>query len=161
MLNTKKAPALAIMGREGTSAGASKGVWENSISSSVFWEPHPLGKSYQKATRQGGDYGAACENMYPCDTAGGLTHGRGWGMLKVPKNVRGVAIAVSSSPTMKKVLPAYSACLAAGVFIGRLVHIGGIITSGTREGPAVSNGLGSVVISPLLFNPKLSEVPHD
>ena len=85
MLNTKKAPALAVMGREGTSAGASKGVWENSISSSVFWEPHPLGKSYQKATRQGGDYGAACENMYPCDTAGGLTHGRGWGMLKVPK----------------------------------------------------------------------------
>lgn len=93
---------------------------------------------------------------HPREKAGSedLTAGCLSATVKAPKNVRGVAIAVSSSPTMKKVLPAYSACLAAGVSIGRLAYIGGIITSGTREGPAVSNGLGSVVIPPLFFNPK-------
>ena len=82
------------------------------------------------------------------------------GKVGFPKNVRGVAIAVSSSPTVKKVLPAYSAVEALTISSGRLSHIGGIITSRTREGLAVSDRLGSVVIPPLLFNPKLSEVPH-
>ena len=82
------------------------------------------------------------------------------GMVGFPKSVRGVAIAVSSSPTVKKVLPAYSAVEALTISSGRLSYIGGIITSRTREGLAVSDRLGSVVIPPLLFNPKLSEVPH-
>lgn len=136
MLKIRKTPTLAVMGRGEGSAGASKGEWENSTRSSLAWE------GFTSAKR------------------GGLTHGWCWGMVKAPKIVRGVAIAVSSSPTMKKVLPAYSACLAAGVFIGRLVHIGGIITSGTREGPAVSDRLGSVVIPPLFLIPNCQRFPH-
>ena len=64
-------------------------------------------------------------------------------------------------PNGEESIAAYSAVEAPAVSSGRLSHIGGIITSGTREGPAVSDRLGSVVIPPLLFNPKLSEVPHD
>lgn len=90
----------------------------------------------------------------------GLTSAGVSGKVSFPKSVRGVAIAVSSSPTVKKVLPAYSAVEALTISSGRLSHIGGIITSRTREGLAVSDRLGSVVIPPLLFNPKLSEVPH-
>lgn len=161
MLNTKKAPALAVMGKEGTSAGASKGVWENSISSSVFWEPHPLGKSYQKATRQGGDYGAACENMYPCDTAGGLTHGYLSATVEIPNLARRNK-RLSCLPRTGKSLVAYSAHHAAGVSIGRFVHIGRVTRLGFREGPAASLRPGSVL--PCLFSfktPKFSEVPHD
>ena len=93
-------------------------------------------------------------------TGEGLTSAGVSGKVGFPKSVRGVAIAVSSSPTVKKVLPAYSAVEALTISSGRLSHIGGIITSRTREGLAVSDRLGSVVIPPLLFNPKLSEVPH-
>jgi len=83
-------------------------------------------------------------------------------ILSFPKNVRGVAIAVSLSPTVKKVLPAHSANFRAPsgiVSIGWCVSIGRPATSGTREGPAVSNGLGSVVWSASFFNPKPFEVP--
>ena len=83
-------------------------------------------------------------------------------ILSFPKNVRGVAIAVSLSPTVKKVLPAHSANFRAPsgiVSIGWRVSIGRPATSGTREGPAVSNGLGSVVWSASFFNPKPFEVP--
>ena len=149
MLNIKKAPTLAAL-IKGTSAGAQEGM-SNSIRSSAVREVPARVNSYQKATCQG-----------PIVVYGGLSCLTERGLSETviyPKNVRGVAIAVSSSPTVKKVLPAYSACLAAGVFIGRLVHIGEIATSGTCEGPAVSNGLGSVVISPLFFNPKPFEVP--
>ena len=83
-------------------------------------------------------------------------------ILSFPKTVRGVAIAVSPSPTVKKVLPAHSANFRAPsgiVSIGWRVSIGRPATSGTREGPAVSNGLGSVVWSASFFNPKPFEVP--
>ena len=75
-------------------------------------------------------------------------------ILSFPKNVRGVAIAVSLSPTVKKVLPAHSANFRGPsgiVSAGRRVSIGRPATSGTREGPAVSVRLGSVVRSAFSF----------
>ena len=82
-----------------------------------------------------------------------------------PKKSRGVAIAVSQSPTVKKVLPAYSANFRAPAGIvssGRRVSIGRPATSGTREGPAVSRRLGSVVRSAFFFFKSLQnvEVPY-
>lgn len=77
--------------------------------------------------------------------------------LKFPKVVRGVTIAVSQFPTVKKVLSAYTAIFrvpAGTVSSGLRVYIGRVATSGTREGPAVSDRLGSVVTLPLFFNPE-------
>ena len=74
--------------------------------------------------------------------------------FEFPKINRGVAIAVSLSPTVKKVLPAHSANFRAPsgiVSAGRRVSIGIPATSGTREGPAVSVRLGSVVRSAFSF----------
>ena len=68
--------------------------------------------------------------------------------MKSLKNVRGVAIAVLSLPRIKKVLLAVFAISA----LWR-DQIGMAATSGTREGPAVSNGLGNVATMPF-FNPK-------
>jgi len=94
----------------------------------------------------------------------GLTGGDDSVNLESPKNSRGVAIAVSQSPTVKKVLPAHSAIFRApaGIVSGGVrVSIGRPATSGTREGPAVSRGLGSVVWSAFSFLiPSNLEVPH-
>ncbi len=70
------------------------------------------------------------------------------GMVKVPKNSRGVAIAFLSFPGIKKVLPAVFAISA----LWR-DQIGMAATSGIREDPEVSRGPGSVVTMPFSFNP--------
>ena len=69
---------------------------------------------------------------------------------------------LSRAPHGEEVLSAPSAIFHAPAGIvssGRRVSIGRPATSGTREGPAVSNGLGSVVWSASFFNPKPFEVP--
>ena len=84
-------------------------------------------------------------------------------ILSFPKNVRGVAIAVSLSPTVKKVLPAHSANFRAPSGIvsnGRRVSIGRPATSSIREDwrPHMSRGALSVCL--FHFNPPKSyEVP--
>ena len=113
MLSIKKAPAQAVSGE--TNAGAPEGM-SNSIRSSAFWKVPARVISYQKATCQG-----------PIVVYGGLfalTHGEGWGMVKFPKFSVRRSNRLSYPPRTGKSIAAYSACHAAGVFIGRLAHIG-------------------------------------
>ena len=133
MPNIKKSPALGVMRREGTSAGTRKGVCENS--------------TLQNPTRQGG----------------GLTHGLASGTVKAPKKAERRSNRLSVLPRDGRSIAAHSACLAAGVFIGRLVHIGGIITSGTREGPAVLSADWGALLSCLFSFKSLqkAEAFHD
>lgn len=58
-------------------------------------------------------------------------------MLKAPNNTRRNK-RLFGFPRAGKSLVAYSARLAAGVFIGWLVHIGRVQRPGSREAPAVS-----------------------
>ena len=76
--------------------------------------------------------------------------------VKSPKNVRGVAIAFSQSPTVKKVLPAISAIFRAPAGIvscGWRVSIGRPATSRTREGWRSRTDRGALYGLPLFFNP--------
>lgn len=80
----------------------------------------------------------------------GLTAGLSSAMLKSPKIVRGVAIAVSQFPAVKKVLPAHTAkfhALGGAVSAGVRVYIGRVATSRTREGWRSLTDRGA------LFNP--------
>ena len=70
--------------------------------------------------------------------------------LKFPKNSRGVAIAVPS-PNGGESIAACYAIPARTVSSAVFGHIGTTVTSGIREDPAVSRGLGSVCLSCLFF----------
>lgn len=78
-----------------------------------------------------------------------LTAARLFCKLNFPKNDRGITIAFLSAPWAKKVL---SAVFAIPLYWRE--HIGMAATSGTREGPAVSIGPGSVVCHALFLIPK-------
>ena len=93
---------------------------------------------------------------YPREKAGseGLTAGCLSATVKTPNFVRRHK-RLSCLPRTGKSLVTHSACLAAGVSIGRLVHIGEKLRPGLREGPAASRRPGSVV-SRLFFFPKTS-----
>ena len=88
---------------------------------------------------------------------GGLTLGGISLILNFPKTNRGVAIAVSQSPTAKKVLPATSAIFRAPsgiVSSGRRVSIGRPATSRTREGWQSRLDWGALYGLPLFLNPE-------
>ena len=73
-------------------------------------------------------------------------------ILSFPKTVRGVAIAVSLSPTVKKVLPAHSANFRAPsgiVSAGRRVSIGRPATSSIREDWRLYTSRGALLGLPL------------
>ena len=83
--------------------------------------------------------------------------------LKFPKTNRGIAIAVSQSPTVKKVLPAHSAIFHAPsgiVSVGRRVSIGRPATSGIREDRQSRLDWGALYGLPLFLIPKLTEVSY-
>ncbi len=99
MLNTKKAPALATLGK-GVSAGGNERTWSQTTSTFAEMEDFAAVKS------------------------GGLTHGRDWGMFETPKFSVRRSNRLSILPRDRKSIAAYSACHAAGVFIGRFARIG-------------------------------------
>lgn len=89
---------------------------------------------------------------------GGLTDKGILLILESPKNVRGVAIAFSQSPTVKKVLPAISAIFRAPAGIvscGWRVSIGRPATSRTREGWRSRTDRGALYGLPLFLIPKI------
>ena len=136
MMILEKAPTLAVMGREGTSAGANQEVWGKCIMAAVGMEPVSAGFS--------------------------LTVGRLSATVKAPNNARRNK-RLFCLPRIGKSLVSYSACLAAGgLSIGWLAHIGRVTRLGLREGPAVSHWPGSVLSCLFSFKtPKQCEVLHD
>ena len=105
-----------------------------------------------------------CSIMREYARHGGLTEGLRTGMVEVPKKAERRSNRLSVLPRDGRSIAAHSACLAAGVSIGRLAHIGGIITSGTREGPAVLSADWGALLSRLFSFKSLqkAEVPfHD
>ena len=88
---------------------------------------------------------------HPREKAGSedLTAGCLSATVKAPKKAERRSNRLSVLPRDGRSIAAHSACLAAGVSIGRLAHIGGIITSGTREGPAVLSAAWGALLSRL------------
>lgn len=93
-------------------------------------------------------------------TGEGLTSGMDFRHGECPQIHMRRSNRLSCFPRAGKSIAAYSACLAAGIFIGRLAHIGGVVTSSIREDwrPHMSRG----ALLPRLFFliPKSYEVPH-
>jgi hypothetical protein len=88
----------------------------------------------------------------------GLTGGGNLLILDSPKPVRGVAIAVSQSPTVKKVLPAISAIFRAPAGIvssGQRVSIGRPATSSIREDWRSRTDRGALYGLPLFLIPEI------
>ena len=86
-------------------------------------------------------------------TVGGLSE-----TVNSPKTVRGVAIAVSQSPTVKKVLPAISAIFRAPAGIvssGWRVSIGRPATSSIREDWRSRTDRGALYGLPLFLIPEI------
>lgn len=131
MPGIEKAPTLAITGRR-TGAGAKKEAEEKTTRFFTGWE------------------GLAAVKR------GGLTHARPWGMVEAPNFVRRHKRLSRPLPMTGKSLVAHSACLAAGVAIGRLVHIGEKLRPGFSDGPAASRRPGSVVSRLFFLIPKTS-----
>jgi len=78
-------------------------------------------------------------------------------ILNSPKIVRGVAIAVSQSPTVKKVLPAHTAifhALGGAVSAEVRVYVGRVATSRTREGWQSLTDWGALFNPASFFNPE-------
>ena len=136
MLSIKKASTLASS--RGNSAEANPRRQGNSILSPARWEAVPGVFS--------------------------LTSGRPAGMVKAPKFSVRRSKRLSCPPRTGKSIAAYSACHAAGVFIGRFAHIGRNISDFQYpRGLAASQRAGeSSLFSGLFaFNPQiLCEVPH-
>ena len=133
--STKKAPTLATLGKS-VSAGENERTWSQITSTFAEMEDFAAVKS------------------------GGLTHGYLSATVETPNLARRNK-RLSCLPRTGKSLVAYSAHHAAGVSIGRFVHIGRVTRLGFREGPAASLRPGSVL--PCLFSfktPKFSEVHH-
>ena len=132
MLIIRKAPALGVMWREGTSTGTRKGVCEN--------------YTLQKATRQGGD----------------LTHDRAWGILNFPNQSsrnRRLALAPQGAEVLSAHTAIFHAP-AGTVSGGRCVYIGGVATSSIREDWRLRLSRGALLPRLFFFNPKSIEVPH-
>lgn len=64
-------------------------------------------------------------------------------------------------PNGEESIAAYSACLAAAMFIGRLAHIGGVATSSIREDWRLRLSRGALLPRLFFLIPKSIEVPHD
>ena len=79
---------------------------------------------------------------------------------EVPLNRDRRSNRLSCSPRAGKSIAAYSACLAAGMFIGRLAHIGGVATSSIREDWRLITSRGAL-LSRLFFLIPNREVSHD
>lgn len=79
---------------------------------------------------------------------------------EVPQNRDRRSNRLSCFPRAGKSIAAYSACLVAGMFIGRLAHIGGVATSSIREDWRLITSRGAL-LSRLFFLIPNREVSHD
>ena len=79
----------------------------------------------------------------------------------VPLNQSRRSNRLSCFPRAGKSIAAYSACLAAAMFIGRLAHIGGVATSSIREDWRLRLSRGALLPRLFFLIPKSIEVPHD